>query len=304
MTIPNLPTYLGDRRMPIEKLYASYAPLDRAGWKRECIFLQSFILRGMQYTLPILSYRSVRKGPALWFLAGVHGEEPAGPNAVAQCIAYIRELGEKVPVVLFPLLNPSGYRRNWRYPDRRYRPRDNKSFQSVSDAEHVLLDLAHPHKPRHRAPSSVLAARMINAILQISKQYPPKLVCNLHEDVSNVDPYIYVNSARGAEDPVAREVVKIIRRHGFKLKQRGKVWNGGMKVEVQNGIVANVNDGSVDELLSAKKIYLHGKVVRGPSAKCAVVVETKALHVPLKKRVQVHAAIIKSLGRFWSMLTR
>jgi hypothetical protein len=299
-----LPTYQSDKRMPLERIFGSLAALDRAGgWKRECIFMQSFLLRGKEYALPIFSYRSARKGPSLWLLAGVHGEEPAGPNAVAQCTAYIRELGKKIPVVLFPLLNPSGYRRNWRYPDRRYRPRDNKSFQSVSDAEHVLLDLTHHRKPRYRAPSSAVSAHMIAAVLRYTKQYPPRLAVNLHEDASNVDPYIYVNSRLGARDPVARGVVKIIKHHGFGLKMSGRVWNGGIKVKVQNGIIANVSDGSVDELLSAKRIFLNGKVAHGPSAQCAVVVETKALHVPLSKRVRVHAAIIKSLGRFWEMLS-
>lgn len=296
MPLPSLPTYRGDGRMPLERIFASLATLDRAeGWMKECISPQSFLWHKKEYTLPILSYRSVRKGSALWLLAGVHGEEPAGPHAVAQCIEYIIMLGKRIPVVLFPLLNPSGYRRNWRYPDRRYRPRDNKSFQSVSDAEHVLLDLLYQNKPRSRAPSSAVSARMIDAVLRYSKQYPPRLVINLHEDASNVDPYIYVNSALGARDPVARKVVKIIRNHGFRLKMSGKVWNGGVKVEVVNGIVANVHDGSVDELLSANKIYLHGKVVRGPSARCAIVVETKALGVPLAKRVRVHRAVICAL---------
>ncbi len=291
--------------MPFEKLFVHFSALERAGgWKRECIFMQSFLWRGKEYALPILSYRSARKGPALWLLAGVHGEEPAGPNAVAQCMAYIKELGEKIPLVLFPLLNPSGYRRNWRYPDRRYRPRDNKSFQSVSDAEHVLLDLTHHRKPRSRAPSSTVSAHMIAAVLRYSKQYPPRLVVNLHEDASNVDPYIYVNSHLGAYDPVTLGIVKIIKRHGFRLKMSGRVWNGGIKVKVQSGIVANVSDGSVDELLSAKKIFLNGKVVHGPSAQCSVVVETKALHVPLSKRVRVHAAIIRSLGRFWHLKSK
>ena len=297
-----LPTYQSDKRVPLERIFASLAALDRAGgWKRECIFLQSFLLRGKAYALPILSYRSARKGPALWLLAGVHGEEPAGSNAVAQCMAYIRALGKKIPVVLFPLLNPSGYRRNWRYPDRRYRPRDNKSFSSVSDAEHALLDLKNSLRPRRAKPSSAIAQAVVAAVLRLSDNYHPRLVVDLHEDASNVDPYIYVNSSLGARDPVALGIVNIIKRHGLRLKQSGKVWNGGMMAEVINGIVANVIDGSVDELLSAKRIFLNGKVVRWPSAQCAVVVETKALHVPLSKRVRVHAAIIKSLGRFWKM---
>ena len=65
--------------------------------------------------LPIIALRSPKKGPAIWVLAGIHGEEPAGPNAVAAAIADIAMLGEHRPVVLLPLLNPHGYARNWRY---------------------------------------------------------------------------------------------------------------------------------------------------------------------------------------------
>jgi hypothetical protein len=50
--------------------------------------------------------RSPEPGPAAWFIIGIHGEEPAGPNTLAG-------LGEQYAVGFVPLANPHGYVRNW-----------------------------------------------------------------------------------------------------------------------------------------------------------------------------------------------
>ena len=74
---------------------------------------------GMALPLPVIALRSPTHGPAIWILAGIHGEEPAGPIAVADAIDDIAKLGAMRPVVLMPLLNPHGYARNWRYLNAR-----------------------------------------------------------------------------------------------------------------------------------------------------------------------------------------
>jgi hypothetical protein len=33
--------------------------------------------------LPIIALRTPKKGKALWVISGIHGEEPAGPNAIS-----------------------------------------------------------------------------------------------------------------------------------------------------------------------------------------------------------------------------
>jgi hypothetical protein len=70
---------------------------------------------GTTVELPIIALRSPRSGDAMWILSGIHSEEPAGPNAIAEAIDDIAALGERLPVVLVPLCNPHGYARNWRY---------------------------------------------------------------------------------------------------------------------------------------------------------------------------------------------
>ncbi len=94
---------------------------------------------GTSVPLPIVALRSPVKGPAIWILAGIHGEEPAGPNAVAAAIDDIAKLGEHRPVVLLPLLNPHGYARNWRYLNvAEYS--ESVDGQSVGDSSHLLPD--------------------------------------------------------------------------------------------------------------------------------------------------------------------
>lgn len=67
---------------------------------------------------------------------------------------------------------------------------------------------------------------------------------------------------------------------------------------IVNGIVSNVFDGSIDELLASRLIFKNGKVVPGPSsnlptnASSVIVVETPTVGVSLQDRVFAHSQII------------
>ena len=106
-------TYSGDGRAPIERLYGSMDALAAQGpWVMKTVFVDQ--------GLPIRVLTTKHKGPAVWILAGIHGEEPAPPNAVFRSRAALQALAAKnIPVVLFPLCNPVGYTKDWRYPDAR-----------------------------------------------------------------------------------------------------------------------------------------------------------------------------------------
>ncbi|HEY8265936.1 MAG TPA: hypothetical protein VIG03_05135, partial [Steroidobacteraceae bacterium] len=101
-----------DGRAPIEALYRAALGLVEQGWHAEVIAQSA--PAGTTAPLPIIALRSPKTGPAVWILAGIHGEEPAGPNAIAAEVEDIAALGASQPVVLMPLLNPQGYARNWR----------------------------------------------------------------------------------------------------------------------------------------------------------------------------------------------
>jgi len=104
----NLSTYDKDGRKPVGQIYKSYSKLGK-GWIKETIAFSKHERNGKILKLPILSFKTRKKGDSVWIIAGIHGEEPAGVNAVAEGIKYIKELGKTVPVVLLPLCNPLGY---------------------------------------------------------------------------------------------------------------------------------------------------------------------------------------------------
>ena len=83
----NLPVDLAtvhDGRATIHQLYASYATLVQNGWKLDVIaYLQP---AGTERRIPMVAFRSPVSGPATWIISGIHGEEAAGPNAIAAAI--------------------------------------------------------------------------------------------------------------------------------------------------------------------------------------------------------------------------
>jgi len=179
-------TYSADGRLPIEKLFEAQDTLLRSGrWEVETVFDD----RG----LPSRVFRTKKKGPALWVLAGIHGEEPAPPNAVAQNIEKFDALARKgIPVVLFPLCNPVGYVKAWRYPDSEGR---SGTGHSVGDSDHLLPDKA--GKPRAMKATSAQAGALTAKVLALSKDYPPVLSVDLHEDDSIAKGYLYSQGPKG-----------------------------------------------------------------------------------------------------------
>ena len=96
--IPSIPPGIAthaDGRAPIESLYRASLGLVEQGWTAEVIAQSA--PAGTSVPLPIIALRSPKTGPAIWILAGIHGEEPAGPNAVAAAIDDIAKLGEQPP---------------------------------------------------------------------------------------------------------------------------------------------------------------------------------------------------------------
>jgi hypothetical protein len=289
-----LKTYSGDGRLPTEELYRAFLKLAKKfGWVVEKIYEQKWL----GISLPILGLRTPKEGTAIWLVAGIHGEEPAGLNALAKEIEFLGRLGEKIPLVLLPLCNPLGYLRNWTNPTE-YRDEERKGA-SVGDSRHFLPDFKNPKEPRLEKPICPEAEAITFWVVETAKRSKPRLVIDFHEDEdkSLKDPYIFFNREMGADDPVVREVVKILLKSGFSLQMRGTTRTGE---RIVGGVVSNIADSSLDELLSAKKIIFKGRLVSGPSASKVVVVETRIIGIPLLKRVKAHQAILYSLKKFWS----
>lgn len=300
--IPQIKTYQKDQRMPMTKLYQAFLKLKRCGWQTTLIHQQPADAgRNRNIFLPILGFKTKKRGLALWLMSGIHGEEPAGPNALAKNIKFLNQLAKKIPLVILPLCNPSGYWRNWRYPGRKEMLTNLKLVKSVGEATHLLPDLKNPRQARIKKPACPEADAISDYVIKTIKTHQPLLVLDLHEDKSRRKFYLYSQGRLGAGDPVARAIVTILEKQGFKFYEQRKTTFGQ---KITNGIAANVNDDSVAELLGAERIIINKKVTPGPAAKSVITLETTSIGIPLRKRVAAHSLIIRQLPKFFEMIKK
>jgi len=290
LRLPNQISTFADGRKPIESLYQSYLRLQDSGWTLEIIANSK--PAGTTQALPIIALCSPARGPAVWILAGVHGEEPAGPNAIAAAIDDIAELGRNRPVVLLPLLNPQGYARNWRYLNVATYS-ENIDGQSVGDSSHLLPSTENPEIPRASSPSSPEAGAITAFVLRLRADYPPLYSIDLHEDNLIDQGYVYSQGAEGASDPLAIEAVAVLRENGVPLKMSGETRFGE---PVAGGIIGPIIDGSIDEFMTSSEVLVEGHRQPGPAARTVLVFETPAAALPLERRIDAHAALIRRLA--------
>jgi hypothetical protein len=277
-----------DGRKPLNELYSNFSKLSSLyGWDKHLVYSQGT-------GFDILNFNSPKKGKALWILSGIHGEEPAGPNAISKSIELIGQLGQQIPIVLFPLCNPLGYFQNWRYPNEY---RDWKKGISVSDSEFLLLN-TDKKSPRTEKPAGEEAFYICGRILELLTDYPPHATIDHHEDEALQYSYIYSHGPDGVTDQVAKEIIEIMKHTGAPLQMEGKT---RFDETIENGVVLGLDDGSIDALLSAKEIIVNGLVRPGPNAQSSIVVETPAINVLLSKRVKIHTEIIKNYERLYHL---
>jgi hypothetical protein len=275
-----------DGRKTITELLSNFSKLSSVyGWNKHLVYSQGT-------GFDILNFTSPKKGKALWILSGIHGEEPAGPNAISESIDLIGKLGQEIPIVIFPLCNPLGYFQNWRYPNEY---RDWKKGISVSDSEYLLLDNK-KNKARAEKPAGEEAFYICSRLLELLTDYPPHVTIDHHEDKALQFSYIYSHGPNGSNDSVAKEIIQIMKLAGAPLQMEGKTH---FDETIENGVVSGVDDGSIDALLSSKGVIVNGVVKPGPNARSSIVVETPTINVPLSKRVWIHRAIIKNYKRLY-----
>ena len=204
---------------------------------------------------------------------------------------------KKIPIVILPLCNPAGYVKDWRYPNRKTRSKKIEVI-SVGDSEHLLPDLRNRKKARKNKPSCNESDCITSFVIRTVKDYKPVLVLDFHEDKSSTGVYIYSQGRLGEKDPIAKKVVSIIKKSGFKFYKKATT---DFNQKIIGEIVSDVNDGSIDELLASKEIMLDKKIKRGPYAKSVIVIETPIIGIPLKKRVKAHSKILRSSKKFFKM---
>ena len=282
-------TFAADGRRPIQQLYQAMDDLAKPGtWTMETVYLDQ--------GLPIRVLHTKRKGPAVWLLAGIHGEEPAPPNAVSASTDALAALAAAdIPVVLFPLCNPLGYSKGWRYPDAKER----RVGHSVGDSDYHLLDK--DGKPRLAAPASAQSAALTAKVLELAKEYPPVLSVDLHEDDSLPAGYVYSQGVKGCVDPAAKAVLRKMAELKYPIKLSGQT---DFDEKIVDGVICGVNDGSIDELVAAEQVFADSRVQKGPSGRSVIVVETSSMKMALPKRVRLHAAIIGMLAELYKLAAK
>lgn len=280
--------YLKDGRLPIDKIYSSCSGL--TNFKKEVIFYQLV----SKHKFPILCFKSKKKGKAIWLISGIHGEEPAGVNALSLNIDFLNKLAGKIPMVILPLCNPKGYFLNWRYPSRKTLSKNSKLNKSVATAEHLLIDVKNKFKPRLNSPETIEAEKICSHVIKILDFYPPLFMLDLHEDDCNKKAYTYSQGKFKNKNPIAQEIVAILSKH-FPIELSGKT---EFNEKIKKGVIFETIDGSIDELFSAGKIIVNKKAIKKPAAKSVVVVETPSLHIPLAKRVLANSSIIQAIPQF------
>jgi hypothetical protein len=296
MNIPDLKTY-DDGRKPVKGIYSSFIELQNSGWILDVIAISSCVYTGKKVSLPIIALKTPDPGKkALWLIAGMHGEEPAGPNAISdsEAIESIKQLGERIPVVLLPLCNPLGYLRNWRYLNQE-KWDINSEGKSVGDSEHYLPDLKNSGLPRRKSPSSPESEMLTGYVVKTSRKYSPIMSFDFHEDDLISKGYVYSQGRLGYKDDFAKRAVKILLGSGIPIQTKGKTRFGE---KILNGVVGSEKDGSIDELLSTEKIIVNNKMVYKPAAKTSIVIETPAKAMSLDKRKFAHLKILTSLNDF------
>ena len=296
--------FVADGRQPLGTLLANFDEFaTRHGWVAETVFAYDDAPGES-----IRAWRTVAEGEALWIVAGIHGEEPAGPNAIAAHAEAVAAFARtaRVPVVVLPLCNPRAYARNWRYPNTAERDWRAGGGYSVGDAEHLLPHLEQPDRPRApRAPGPETQA-LTQYVLRLAERYPPRLVLDLHEDeLSAEGGYLYSQGVQADDNPVAAEIVRQLQASGLALRRDGQTRFGEPIVD---GVISRddrggpIRDGSIDELFAATDVFVGGRRARGPAAGTVIVVETPAFAgARLEQRVAAHGAVVRGLERLWSL---
>jgi hypothetical protein len=286
---PGIATH-DDGRAAVHDIYAAYQPLLEAGWQLDLVAESQ--PAGTTYPLPIVALRSPQAGPAAWFITGIHGEEPAGPNALARAVDALAELGRHHPVVVVPLANPHGYVRNWRYLNvAEYS--EEIDGQSVGDSSFRLLT-EQGDGPRVPSGPNPEADALTRYVLERTVDYPPRYSIDLHEDNLIHAGYVYSQGVEGADDPLASEAVEILRANDIAIKMSGQT---RFAEDIVDGIIGPVTDSSIDELMSAKQAWLDGRKVAGPAAYTVLVFETPAAHVGIEKRIDAHENLVRRLAK-------
>jgi hypothetical protein len=105
--------------------------------------------------------------------------------------------------------------------------------------------------------------------------------------------------------PREAEAIRLLRESGIPIRQSGGTRFGEPIID---GVVSRddkgqpIRDGSIDELLAAKEIFVDGRKSPGPAAPTVIVVETPAFAgSQFELRVAAQAAVIQHVRELFQL---
>lgn len=309
-------TYKEEGRRSLVDLWTKYLELVDENWEVEVIAEQKLNLNGKEINLPVYAFKTPLIGDlstkSMWILGGVHGEEPAGPNAFFEQLETIKEMGASgISIIFVPLLNPAGYCRDFRYEDEY---RDFRKGHSVTDSEHYLLQVD-SDKPRVEMPNSKTAGEITGWVEKRVGVYQPELVIDHHEDrvpekfpegdLRNLTScYVYASGEGKQTREIAKRINNAFKEANLPVVDKGTTRFGE---EIIDGMVTNAADGSIDEFLGVTEYYdpkTQTIKTKHPAATVIVVETTIPFDgsISVEQRVEAHRKIIKAYPEFWEMV--
>jgi hypothetical protein len=263
--------------------YDSLSKLFIAGSKR--LGLKTAII-GQACNLPVFMSFPTNYNPklkSLLIVAGMHGEEPAGPWAIIRLLMEEREdIYKFINLSIIPTISPSGFSQGTR--NNAKDQRTNNFTDNKSDEAKILMSI-----------SKALAVLGKDAAL------------SLHENAKVNDGfYLYANSSglQVYNDGVAKEhlrpeavkadLVDIFLQRGldqFPIRKDGTyVDPQGLpedKYTIKKGVIQDLKDKACED-------YLHRQV----GIPIVVTVESPAQNHPIDKRVAMHLGIIRAATNY------
>jgi len=305
----NIYKNVGQEKLDISQLYLAFSKIELIGlkedgtqtWKMNKI-CDSMSLQDVEYhkklsemhpyaallrpdilSLPIISISNDKIGPAIWIFAGMHGNEPSGPNMLAKNIGNIAKELSDIPTVILPLCNPHGYRLNQRFLNDAV---ENVDGLSVDDASHVLLDTrpsnigyTEGYNPRSEA-HAYEAEEIIRYLILENTIRPPTVVIDLQETDSekgHIDSY----GTKKYENPKVYDIVKAM----AEVVDMTNYSANGDNQWIIKSVGYPANDNTLTEFIAAKRI-MHRETAKGIGARDVIKTKVPSRYVPLEKRIQ------------------
>jgi hypothetical protein len=156
------------------------------------------------------------QGPALWLISGIHGEERAGPQALAMGLPFILELLEKIPIVIIPIMNQYGFANYKRFINEK----------SIWDFDQTK-----------------------SFVEWISRDYPPLYSIDFHEDDEREKGYLYSDGPDGIKDQFAYDILWIMISSGIPIDFGGITPRGE---QLRGAIASSGEDGSIEMFMKKK----------------------------------------------------